>query len=289
MKPRLMGFRWFALGLALAGWLAAASQLGLAQDGTQPAEERAVAETADRPPDVSAEHGIPINDFWEVMRKGGYVMWPILFCSIITLCFAFERIISLRRGRVLPRPFVKRFLHQLREGQLDRESALELCNKNGSEVAGVFAAAVRKWGRPSVEVEQAFIDAGERAGNRLRRYLRLFHAVHTICPLLGLLGTVFGVIRSFNSFSHADEAGRANMLGSGIAEALLCTAAGLTVAIVALVFYWVFVSRADQLVIEIDSLGQDFVGVISAEGLSESGQTKPRPRKREATVVQPQV
>ena len=114
------------------------------------------------------------------------------------MAFFLERCVSLRRSRVIPKPFVTRFLQQLREGQLDREQALELCEENGSPVANVFAGAVRKWGRPGVEVEQGVIDAGERATNGLRRYLRVFYGVATVGPLLGLMGTVLGMIQTFN-------------------------------------------------------------------------------------------
>ena len=115
-------------------------------------------------------------------------MIPLAICSLMLVTLIFERTISLRRGRIIPRPFVRRFLEQIRGGELDREGALELCEENGSPVATVFAGAVRKWGRPGVEVEQAIIDSGERATNGLRRYLRIFNGIATISPLLGLLG-----------------------------------------------------------------------------------------------------
>jgi biopolymer transport protein ExbB len=156
-------------------------------------------------------------------------------------------------------------MRQLREGQLERETALELCAKNGSAVARVFAAAVKKWGRPSVEVEQAILDAGERVTNDLRRYLRLFNGISTVTPLLGLLGTVFGMIHSFNTISNSDGMGKAEMLAGGIGEALLSTAAGLTVAIPALIAYLYFVGRVDRFVMDIDAAGQELVEHISAE------------------------
>ena len=173
-----------------------------------------------------------------------------------------------------PRPFVRRFLEQLAQRQLDRDEALELCEENRSPVAEVFAAAVRKWGRPAVEVEQAIIDAGERVTNGLRRYLRLFNGVATISPLLGLLGTVVGMIRAFNAIATADAMGRPELLADGISQALLTTAAGLTVAIPALIVYLFFVSRVDRLIIDIDALGQQLVDLISAEALAERADTE---------------
>ena len=130
-------------------------------------------------------------------------MYAIALCSFLVVTFFLERMVSLRRSRVIPKPFVKRFLRQLKAGELDREQALELCEENGSPVAQVFAGAVRKWGRPSVEVEQGVIDSGERATNGLRRYLRIFYGVATVGPLLGLMGTVLGMISTFNTIAQA--------------------------------------------------------------------------------------
>ena len=119
-------------------------------------------------------------------------------------------------------------------------------------MAQVFAGAVRKWGRPGVEVEQGVIDSGERVTNGLRRYLRVFYGVATVGPLLGLMGTVLGMIQTFNVIAAADAQGRPELLAGGIAKALLNTAGGLAVAIPASILYVFFVSRVDRLVIDID-------------------------------------
>ena len=78
--------------------------------------------------------------------------------------------IALRKSRIIPRPFVKRFMQQIKDQAIDREMALERCENNGSKIAVVFSAGVKKWGKPSVEVEQAVLDAGERTSNELRKY-----------------------------------------------------------------------------------------------------------------------
>ena len=215
---------------------------------------------------VVDEGRIPMKNLLQVLRDGGPLMIPIGICSVILLVFVFERAISLRRGRVVPRPFVKRFLQQLRDGQLSPESALELCETNRSPVADVFAAAIRKWGRPAVEVEQAIIDAGERVTNELRKYLRVINGISNISPLLGLLGTVFGMIQTFNTIAVGDAMGRPEMLAGGIGQALLTTAGGLCVAIPALIAYLYFVGRVDRLIMDIDGLGQRIVDVIAADG-----------------------
>jgi len=232
---------------------------------------------------VAEKDPIQVTSLMEMILAGGPMMLPIFAGSAVLLVFVFERAVALRRRRVIPKPFVKRFLHQLREGQLDRDAALELCEANRSPVSEVFAAAVRKWGRPAVEVEQAVLDSGERITNGLRRYLRVINGVATVSPLLGLLGTVWGMIQSFNAIATANAMGRPELLAGGISQALLTTAAGLVVAIPALIFYMFFVGRVDRLIIEIDAVGQELVGLISAEGLEEL--TRPRkstPKKRAA-------
>ena len=217
-------------------------------------------------PETSQEEPIATRSMFSVLRDGGPMLALIGMCSFILCIFVFERSISLRSGRVIPKPFVKRILMQLEEQQLNQDEALELCEENRSPVAVVFAAAIKKWGRPSVEVEQAVLDTGERVSNDLRKYLRLFNGISTISPLLGLLGTVLGMITAFNSIASADAMGRPEMLAGGIAQALLTTASGLTVAIPAIVAHLYFMSRVDRLIIEIDDLGQQVVNAIASDG-----------------------
>ena len=220
---------------------------------------------------ISESEPIPTRSLWDMLKAGGPLLIPIVVCSFVLLVFLFERIVSLRRGNVIPRPFVKRFMHQLREGNLDADAALPLCEASGSAVARVFAGAVKKWGRPAVEVEQAIIDAGERVTNHLRRYLRVINGVATVSPLLGLLGTVWGMMEAFNAIATADAMGRPELLAAGISQALLTTAAGLFVAIPALIAYMFFAGRVDRLIIEIDALGEQLVDLISAEAIQGDG------------------
>lgn len=244
----------------------------LAEAPPPAAEEPVSGESAAAAP---AAQLIPIGNFFDIMREGGLLMWPIFGFSLVMVAFIFERLISLRRSRVIPAAFVRRFLHQLEEGVLDKDEAIALCEENPSPVAEVFGAAARKWGRPAVEVEQAILDAGERVVNQLRKYIRVFNAVSTVTPLLGLLGTVVGMIEAFNAIASTRAMGKPELLASGIAQALLTTAAGLTVAIPALICYLYFIGRVDQLVVEIDALGQELVGTISAEALAEAPRSKP--------------
>lgn len=223
--------------------------------------------------DTESSGEISDRNLFVIIQQGGLLLYPILFASFILFLFVFERLISLRRRRVIPRPFVRQFLHQLRERSIDQEEALAMCRKNGSPVAEVFAGAVQKWGRPAVEVEQAIIDSGERVTGGLRRYLRLINGIATVTPLLGLLGTVVGMIQAFNDIATADAMGKPELLAAGIGQALITTAGGLTVAIPALIAYMFFLSRVDRLVMDIDAVSQDVVAEISAEAGSRPKKT----------------
>ncbi len=206
----------------------------------------------------------------DIIRNGGPLMIPIGVCSFVLFVFVFERFISLRKARILPRQFVKRFLQNLGEGQLDRQTALEQCEKNRSPVARVFRAGIMKWGKPAVEVEQAVLDAGERAATEMRKYMRMLNGIATVCPLLGLLGTVLGMIHAFDAIGSVDPsiADPKVLIATGISQALLTTAAGMSVAIPALIAYMFFSGRIDQRIVEIDAASQKLVNMISAEALA---------------------
>jgi biopolymer transport protein ExbB len=275
--------RWHIAFLTVGATLALVPA-AIAQSNRGAGGESAVRIAPDESPAAAAkpadEAAIPTKSLLGILREGGLVMMPLLACSFVMLIFVFERSISLRRGRVVPGPFVKRFLHQLSERQLDREQGLLICEENGSPIARVFAAAVKKWGRPAVEIEQTIIDTGERVVHELRRYLRVFNGISTVAPMLGLMGTVFGMIHAFNDIATSDAMGRPELLARGISEALLTTAMGLMVAVPAQILYWWFVSVVDRLTVRIDALGQEVVGTISAEAINEAAQAKPvRTRK----------
>jgi biopolymer transport protein ExbB len=231
-------------------------------------------------PQQVADPVIPATSLWQALIAGGPLVIPIIICSFVLLLVVFERLMALRRSRVAPKLFIERFLLQISEGAIDRHGATELCEENMSLVAGVFAAAVRKWGKPAVEVEHAVLDEGARAANSMRRFLRVINCVSTVCPLFGLLGTVAGMIEAFNEIAGSSAMGKPELLAGGIGTALMSTAAGLCVAIPALILYLYFVGRVDGLVMELDRHGQELVNLISAEALEDR-------RNRPARVIRP--
>lgn len=221
----------------------------------------------------------------DIIQEMGYFILPFVIASVISMWFIIERLVILRSGRVIPRHFVSRFLKLLKDGKLNSRSALKLCEENPSPIASVFAHGVRKWGKPSVEVEQAIIDGGERQLSQLRKHLRVINGVATVAPLMGLLGTVIGMIQAFNEIANSSAMGKAEELAVGIAMALLTTAFGLGIAIPSLIMYMYLAGRVDGLVMEMDQNAQDLVHLISAEGLAASAAsrkttTAPKPKAK---------
>src|SRR6056297_1332027 len=126
-------------------------------------------------PAEPAEEGwiFPLPGMIAKIAEGGWLMLPLGVCSLIVLTLSLERLVALRRGRVIPRPFVRRFTECVEDGQLSHEEATEICEDFDCPVSEVFRAALRRWGRPMFEIEQAVMDAGDRVSDGLRRYLRV--------------------------------------------------------------------------------------------------------------------
>jgi len=258
----------------MAGTLLAGRVLPAQSPEIEPSPVEAV-EASDTAPAASADLEVPAQkpqtkistNILDMIDALGFWVVPFALASIILLWFSVDRMVVLRHGRVIPKPFVQRFLRLLEDGELEQEEALEICQLNQSPIANIFAHAVRKWGKPSVEVEQAIIDGGERQVSELRQNLRILLGIHTISPMVGLLGTVWGMLESFSKLSTAGAAGQTDQLASGIALALVTTVVGLVIAIPALVMHMYFSGKIDTLVMEMDDLSQRVVYCVSAEGL----------------------
>lgn len=245
---------------------------GMSVTGAEGGDSVSDAETAASTPGM-------FSGFLQRLMLGGPLMVPLAICSLVVIALAVERFVALRRGRVIPSPFVRRFTECVQDGQLTHEEALEICDEFDCPVAEVFHATVKRWGRPTVEIEQAVMDAGERVADGLRKYLRIFSAVSNVAPLLGLLGTVLGMIEAFEALSSASADSPPDLLASGISQALITTAAGLSVAIPAYLAYIYFSARADRYLVEIDALCQQVVDSISAEGLQAGGSSRGNSRR----------
>lgn len=222
------------------------------------------------------------NSLLSKIAEGGILMIPLGLCSLVVAALSIEKLISLRRSRVIPRPFVRRFTEFVEDGQLSYEEANQLCDEFNCPVAEVFQAAIRRWGHPMLEIEQAVMDAGDRVSDSLKRFVRVFHAISNVAPLIGLLGTVLGMIESFEMMSSRESLGRPEMLASGISTALVTTAGGLMVAIPAYLAFMYFSGKSDRYLNEIDRLCQRVIACISAEGLDKNNAGQDQRKRRAA-------
>ena len=148
---------------------------------------------------------------------------------------------------MIPREFVERFLERLANGKLDRERTLELCRAHDSPAARIFALVVNAWGQPGATIRQVVSHDGAGEVVELKRNLRVLSGMSTLGPLLGLLGTVVGIIQSFDALGGRLGPARGEALAHGI-SCVVATAFGLAIAIVAVTFYYYFLNRIDLLV-----------------------------------------
>lgn len=193
---------------------------------------------------------------WDFVIKGGPTMIAIALCSLIAVAVIVERLAILRRRRVIPPDFIA----GLKAVWADRARALEFCRANASPAAKILEAAVRRRGERIEAVEKAVEEAGRREMVRLRHRMRLLGALPQISTMLGLLGTIFGMIKTFQAVAASGQSlGKTELLAKGIFEAWTCTAAGLLVAIPVLIAYHTLMGRIDALIVELDQMAVDWV------------------------------
>jgi biopolymer transport protein ExbB len=211
--------------------------------------------------------GVGKQSILSLLTRLNPMLWLLALCSIVTVGYTFERLIGLRRGRVIPRDFVNRFLERLSAGKLDRDRATELCRSNESPAARILGHAVRYWGQPSATIRQTVDADAAREVLDLRRNVRVLNGTATLAPLIGLLGTVIGMIQSFDAIGSKVGSGKSEALAQGISLALVSTAVGLGIAVVSVAAYYYLLNRVDLLVRDLDDLVRKVIDQISAESL----------------------
>jgi len=209
--------------------------------------------------------------FLELLMKGRWFMIPIGLCSLMGLAVIIERLIALRRGAVIPPSFLPGLKSTFRDAHADRSAGLSYCQDYDCPISRVVHAAIRKLRRGEEAVEHAVEDAGSNEISKLRRNLRMLYGVAAVAPMLGLLGTVWGMIDAFQVASdpNVDITNRGPLLGKGIYEALVTTFAGLTVAIPALICYYFFQGRVDRLVHDMNDASMEFIDHYTGDDAEE--------------------
>lgn len=201
---------------------------------------------------------------FELIQKGGPVMYPIILCSVLALAIIIERLYYLYKARIDTKDFMNNIEITIKRNRI--ADAIKICDKTPGPISRIVKAGILKHDRIRQEIRESIEDAGHQEVPRLEKHLSLLATIAHISPLLGLLGTVTGMVRafqiiqeksaSFNPVSPGDLAG-------GIWEALLTTVAGLIVAIPTVVAYNYLVSKVDEFVLEMERSATEAMNILS--------------------------
>ena len=195
----------------------------------------------------------------ELVKAGGWLMLPILVCSLIALTIIFERLWALRRSRVLPARLVGALHNAAKGGTITESSVGKQAMR--SPLGRIVTVGLLNRARGREIVRESIEDTGRIVVHELERFLNALGTIAVITPLLGLLGTVFGMIEVFNVIS-TQGSGNTELLAGGISTALITTAGGLTVAIPSLLFHRYFRAKVDTLVLLMEQEAMRLVDVV---------------------------
>ena len=202
--------------------------------------------------------------FWQVFLAGGPVMWPILFCSIFALAIALEKFWHLHKIAIDTQNFLSKILEKMKRHET--KEALQICDNTKSPIAKILKAGILKYDRSKQQIVEAIEDASLYEIPRIEKNLGALATIAHIAPLLGLLGTVTGMVRCFQTIQakstsfHPVSPGD---LAGGIWEALLTTVAGLIVAIPTFVAYNYLVNRINNFILEMEKASTELVNFLS--------------------------
>ncbi|MDD5165932.1 MAG: MotA/TolQ/ExbB proton channel family protein [Candidatus Omnitrophica bacterium] len=203
-------------------------------------------------------------NLWQVFLAGGPVMWPILLCSIFALAIIIAKWWQLNKVEISTQDFLKGILDKMKRHEI--KEALQICDNTKSPIANILKAGILKYDRPRPQIIEAIEDASLYEIPRLEKNLTALATIAHISPLLGLLGTVTGMVRCFQTIQakatsfHPVSPGD---LAGGIWEALLTTVAGLIVAIPTFVFYNYLVSRINHFILEMEKASTELVNFLT--------------------------
>ena len=196
----------------------------------------------------------------EFIKAGGWLMIPIILSSIIAMAIIFERFLSLRVGKVIPARDIQRAREMAASGQISEAGVNEL--RKSSVVGNVLATGLLSSTAPRHILKENLEEAGRHAVHKLERYMTGLGTIAAISPLMGLLGTVLGMITAFSKITQVGVGDPASVAG-GISQALFTTAAGIAVAIVALIFHRFFKAKVDNYVVGMEQEAIKLIEVVN--------------------------
>jgi len=204
----------------------------------------------------------------EVFEKGGFLMYPIFICSLVAVTIFFERMFYLKSIKTKSKRFVLRVKNLVKKGSI--EMAISACRKSPTPISKIMLAGLMKFGRGRDEMKEAIEDNANQEIPVLERNLATLSTIGNICPLLGLLGTVFGMVKAFNVIAVMGV-GNPEALAGGISEALLTTAFGLSIAIPTIVVYNYLSHRVDKLIRDMEINCVELIDLLTYQETNNGG------------------
>ena len=196
-----------------------------------------------------------------IIEAAGWPIWPLILCSVIALAIIGERMWTLRRNVVVPRPLLPRVVQEYRQNGVTPEMLTRLSNH--SALGQIFAAALRNIASSPAVMKEAIEEAGRAVALDLERFLTTLGTIAAIGPLLGLFGTVIGMIEIFGS--QTPQGSNPLVLAHGISIALYNTAFGLVVAVPSMIFYRYFRAKVDALLVDMELQAIKLVEILQGE------------------------
>ena len=199
------------------------------------------------------------QSFWDVMQKSSGVMWPILICGLISVFIVIERLFHFHRCQINTKDFILGIFNNLKRSNV--VETISICDDTPGPIAHMTRAAILRAGQDSRDIEQAIEEVSLSEIPRLEKNLNIMATVAHITPLLGLLGTVVGLIKAFGSMNQGFI--QISNIAPFISEALITTAAGLTVAIPTYAFYNLLVTKVENIVNEMEMAATEIIYFLS--------------------------
>lgn len=197
-----------------------------------------------------------IKVVWSFLGSGGLAMIPLALCSLVGMAIVIEKLISLRTKKVIV-PEIVSVLDNV-TSEKDLNLALSICKKHNGPFANLILTVLKNRSLQKDELKELVVDTGRQEIRTLERGLVTLETIAGVAPLLGLLGTVIGILKVFNVIAELGI-GEASALSGGISEALITTIVGLSIGIPAVVFFNYFSDRAESLVLEIEKYSADLI------------------------------
>jgi len=210
---------------------------------------------------VTPAESAQAQTLWETIRQGGVVMIAIGVLSVVALGLILNYFLTLQVGRLIPKELLRKTYALINEKNV--QDAITLCESAGGFVPTVVAEGLKRWGKDQETISQAMEVTGRREADYLRQKIRYLFDVATLAPLLGLLGTVLGMIQAFNVVALDPAVVKPILLAQAVSKALVTTAAGLIIAIPAMAFYFYFRGRVQWLIGMMEDISEEFTERIA--------------------------